>query len=105
MKLFDIANMGRKGHWIVAENEEDAKAVFSKLFPRSKIRDITELEVDPKDKTLVVLLNGKDKGWIGKTIHLMTTEQMTKKYLLKQRVKMPPDKWFFIKNTKEKEII
>lgn len=100
MKLFDIANMGRKGHWIIARNEEDAKAVFSKLFPRSKIRNIVELEVSPEDKTLIALLNGKDKGWIGKEVRALRLEEFFKEGILKQPpVKIPQGRWHFIKNT------
>jgi hypothetical protein len=101
MKLFDIANMSRRGHWIIAESEEDAKAVFSNLFPRSKIRDVVELDASKEDTSLTMLLNGEHKGWIGKEATVVTAQKMLQQLrdtvLLKQPVKIPQGKWFFLK--------
>lgn len=91
MKLFDIANQVGRGHWIVAEDENDAKIVFTKLFPTFKIKEIGEQWPRKDDQSLIDLLKGTEKGRIAQEIFPLTFQEMM------AGKNMKPGKWYFEK--------
>ncbi len=107
MKLFDIVNKSNRGHYIVAENEEDARKVFAHLYPKSTVKDVAEMGPMNEDtgyKSLKKILAGIKKGQLAKQVIAMDFRQFANDVLLPMANGKDPrkqlykdDHWFFLK--------
>jgi hypothetical protein len=100
MKLFDVADTRLKGYYVVAENEEDAKHVFTSLYPASKVKEVGEVAFDPKTSgypSLKQILDGTEKGHLAMEFHPLSFDEMTSEVFLGKKAAKPADRWFFVK--------
>jgi hypothetical protein len=98
MKLFDVANTSLKGHYIVAEDEEDAKRVFTSLYPGSKIREVGEVDFSQNSgyPSLKQILDGTEKGQLAMEFHPLDFSEVAQEIMTGKKVAKPDNKWFFV---------